>query len=184
MFEVELKARLSEAHQIEEQLIEIGFLLIKEVYERDCYFNAPDRDFALTDEALRLRHVTDASGENSALLTYKGPKRGEGIKSRIEHEANLCDPATIESILLALHYKRVLEVKKKRLYYISGEFTVTIDYVEGLGKFIEIELQASNEVEECAAIEKINALGAKLSIQKNSYITKSYLEQLLELNNK
>lgn len=184
MFEVELKARLNEAQPIEELLREKGFTVTKEVYERDCYFNAPDRNFALTDEALRLRHVTKVSGENSVLLTYKGPKRGGGIKSRVEHEAQLNDPETIETILLALGYKRIFEVKKKRLYYINGETTATVDYVEDLGKFIEIELQASNETEEYEATAEINTLRAELGVKQNDCTTKSYLEQLLELTNK
>ena len=56
--------------------------------DTDHYFNAPDRDFAQTDEAFRLRRI--GTGE---LLTYKGPKRDADTKTRTEVELRLADGA-------------------------------------------------------------------------------------------
>ena len=63
--------------------------------EADHYLNAPDRDFARTDEALRLRRI----GENT-FLTYKGPRRDAASKTRTEVEVP-CPPgeATAEAYL-------------------------------------------------------------------------------------
>ena len=54
--------------------------------EADHYFNAPDRDFARTDEAFRLRRIGAAN-----FVTYKGPKRDAQRKMRTEIEVPLPD---------------------------------------------------------------------------------------------
>ena len=54
--------------------------------ETDRYFNAPDRDFARTDEALRLRQAGRLN-----ILTYKGPKLDALSKTRSEIEAPLAE---------------------------------------------------------------------------------------------
>src|ERR1700733_2313489 len=54
--------------------------------ESDHYFNAPDRDYARTGEAFRLRRI----GSHN-FFTYKGPKRRAAVKIRTELEIPLPD---------------------------------------------------------------------------------------------
>jgi len=59
-YEVEQKFRLDEpAESIAARLLEFGATAIGEVRQADHYFNHPVRDFATTDEALRIRSVGD-----------------------------------------------------------------------------------------------------------------------------
>ena len=59
-YEVEQKFRLGEqAESIIARLAEIGASEIGEARQADHYFNHPVRDFATTDEALRIRSVGD-----------------------------------------------------------------------------------------------------------------------------
>jgi len=56
MIEVEVKAHAPcSFDQLEEKLHKLGAVRIREEYQEDTYFNAPHRDFAVTDEALRIR---------------------------------------------------------------------------------------------------------------------------------
>ncbi len=55
MIEVEVKAHATNLDEIEKKVIEIGASRRGEEYQEDLYFNAPHRDFAQTDEALRIR---------------------------------------------------------------------------------------------------------------------------------
>src|SRR4051794_9275883 len=66
---------------LEQQLQRAGTAFAGELEEADHYFNAPDRDFAETDEALRVRRI-GASNR----VTYKGPKRDAQTKTRTEIE--------------------------------------------------------------------------------------------------
>ena len=69
MLEVEAKFRLMDPKPVEARLRTWGAKLVADHVEADHYLNAPDRDFARTDEAFRLRRI----GERN-LLTYKGPR--------------------------------------------------------------------------------------------------------------
>jgi adenylate cyclase class 2 len=68
-YEVEMKFRLSAPGAFEARLAEIGAKLSEPLTETDVYFAHPARDFAATDEALRLRK----KGRKYS-ITYKGPK--------------------------------------------------------------------------------------------------------------
>src|SRR5262245_6472777 len=52
--------------------------------EADHYYTSPDRDFAKTDEALRLRRIGATN-----IVTYKGPKHAGPTRTRTEIEADL-----------------------------------------------------------------------------------------------
>lgn len=58
-FEIEIKVRVEALEPIEAKLIENNAELIADQDEHDVYYNAPHKDFAETDEALRLRYVNN-----------------------------------------------------------------------------------------------------------------------------
>ena len=79
-FEVEQKFALDSVAEVEQRLAHWG--AGSGVSEQsDLYFNHPARDFAKTDEALRLRSVGDEH-----FITYKGPKLDATTKTRQEIE--------------------------------------------------------------------------------------------------
>lgn len=133
--EREVKARVdcgALAH-LEHRLRARGFELEARRVERDTYYQHPCRDMLAGDEALRLR----LSG-GSARLTYKGPRgRGGGVKERLELEAEV--RGDIAGILEMLGFKPAVTVVKERVYYRGRGHTVTLDRVEGLGCFVEVE---------------------------------------------
>jgi adenylate cyclase class 2 len=67
--EVEAKAYAEDLNTLEKELIEKGAKFISRVEQKDTYFNHPNRDFAETDEALRIREA-----DGKTFFTYKGPK--------------------------------------------------------------------------------------------------------------
>jgi len=165
MLELEMKAKIDRYSQgrIDQIIKRAEFL--QEKYEEDIYFSSPIRDFKETDEALRVRY----SGENT-ILTYKGPKLDKISKSREEFEAFVS--GDIEEILQKLGYRMVLNVRKKRRVYAYREFTVSIDDVEDLGEYIEVELKSDNLQD----IKKIEDLFDLLFLESER---RSYLELLL-----
>src|SRR3954467_4665043 len=113
MLEVEAKYRVPDFTAAEARLRDWGATLVAEQAEADHYLNAPDRDFARTDEALRLRRTGDRN-----FLTYKGPRRGTATKTRPELEIP-CPPgdeAAADYLALFGHlgYRRTAVVKKRR----------------------------------------------------------------------
>jgi adenylate cyclase class 2 len=167
MIEVEVKAR--SPPDIVAKIAGLGGELMGVETHLDLYFSHPFRDFARTDEALRIRVK-----EEGARLTYKGPKLDSETKSRRELTVRVDDPEALESILEAVGFSRAAVVKKRRTKYSLGEAVLAVDEVEGLGTFIDVELSGGEdwEVQKRAALSVLTMLGLAESIRK------SYLELL------
>jgi adenylate cyclase class 2 len=153
MLEIEQKFAHADIPGIERRLTDWGARRGEEHTEADHYFNAPDRDFAQTDEAFRLRRIGATN-----FLTYKGPKRPGTVKIRTELEIALRDgdEAVQQMIQLLTHlgYRPVAIVRKhRRLYHLEREgfaLTVCLDEVERLGRFAEVEILAPEDQVEMA----------------------------------
>ena len=89
MLEIEVKYRVDDFGPVEARLRDWGAAQSEERDDADTYFNAPHRDFAQTDEALRVRRI----GERS-FVTYKGPKIDRTTKTRTEIEVPLAEGST------------------------------------------------------------------------------------------
>lgn len=109
----------------------------------DTYYRHPQRDFAQTDEAFRLRFV----GEQN-FMTYKGPKLDAETKTRHEEEVRFADGPearqSCEEIICHLGFEPVATVTKHRitceLERDGFDVEIVLDQVEGLGPFVEIEI--------------------------------------------
>jgi len=172
MLEVELKVKVPSLDPVREQLRRKGAEFLSKVHEHDIFYNAPHRDFAITDEAVRVRY----SG-GKAVVTYKGPKiKKYGLKAREELNFAVESGEVFETMLLRLDFTKTIEVDKWREYYRFGAVSVSLDTVDELGTFAEIEMIVEDEAENpTAQIEKI----AKEIGVKGEPILASYLEMLL-----
>lgn len=179
MYEVEQKHAVDSFASVAEKLAELGAELGDAKRQSDCYYRHPCRDFASTDEALRIR-----TSENKNVITYKGPKVGDAAKTRREIELPL--PAANEQgsfadLLEALGFETVLDVVKHRrqahVTWQEQKVEVVLDEVAGLGTFVELELQA-DDANLAAAQTVLSSLAEHLQLGPS--IRTSYLEMLLE----
>jgi adenylate cyclase class 2 len=175
MLEIEQKFAHADFAAIERRLAEWGARVGEEHTEADHYFNAPDRDFARTDEAFRLRRVGPAN-----FLTYKGPKRPGAVKVRTELEIPLRDgdeaAEQMTRLLTHLGYRPVAMVRKhRRMRHLErGGFALTfcLDEVEQLGRFAEVEILAPEEqVEQARSVLADTAAALGLTeLERRSYL--------------
>jgi adenylate cyclase, class 2 len=179
MLEVEVKYRTADWTAIREKLAEWGAVADAPREDADHYFNATDRDFRTTDEALRLRRIGDQN-----FFTYKGPKRDTATKTRPEVELPLAiGPGTASTavrFLTSLGYKPVAVVTKGRQIYRfrrdGFEFEACFDDVGVVGKFVELEIRAEERDYEA---EKTALLSAAAALGLNEQERRSYLQMLL-----
>jgi len=173
MFEVELKVRADHA-TVREALVDAGANPLGTIRQVDTYYDAPHRDFAATDEALRIRRE-HRHGETTAKLTYKGPKIDAESKTRKEAETTVGDGETADAILDGLGFEPAATVEKERHRYSLGEYTVTLDDVADLGEFVEIEtdVERGDAVED--ARERLQARLSDLDLDPAESIRSSYL---------
>ncbi|OYW17553.1 MAG: hypothetical protein B7Z55_12300, partial [Planctomycetales bacterium 12-60-4] len=112
-YEVELKFPIDDPESLRNRLAAIGAVWSEPIRQVDLYFGHPSRNFAETDEALRMR----TAGADS-ILTYKGPVVDRRTKTRQEIEVELApgsDSATaLTGILQLLGFFPVREVVKTR----------------------------------------------------------------------
>jgi adenylate cyclase class 2 len=88
VYEVEQKYPLADVAAVEAALARLGATWHGTVEQVDRYFNHPCRDFAATDEALRLRRTGEALA-----ITWKGPRLDATAKTRRELELPLAEAA-------------------------------------------------------------------------------------------
>lgn len=178
MLEAEVKLALDESagSRLRARLADLGATPLHDVRQVDVYFAHPLRDFAATDEALRLRLE-----DGAVRITYKGAKLDPPLKTREEIELGIeggIDAA--RTLLERLGFRAVATVAKEREEHRLPGATavvVSLDRVEGLGTFCEVETSARTPAEGRAVLTA--ALEA-LELDGRPPIVASYLELLLD----
>ena len=177
MLEAEVTLELADAaaERLRRRLDELGAAPEPERRQTDVYLAHPTRDFATTDEALRLRR------DGAELrVTYKGPKLDPPRKTREEIEFALdTDEPTARLLFERLGFRTVATVAKRRVEYrLPGPppIVVSLDEVEGLGRFCEVETAATDVATGRRVLEAALRL---LGLEDAEPIATSYLELLL-----
>ncbi|WP_435358559.1 class IV adenylate cyclase [Haloarchaeobius sp. DFWS5] len=204
MYEVEVKVRA--AHdEVRERLRKRGAEPLNAVVQVDTYYDAPHRDFAETDEALRIRReaaletgefgladdddeatsadaatLADSLDEDAfdAHVTYKGPLVEDESKTREEFETLVALGETMDEILGRLGFEPAATVRKRRERFALDDYTVTLDTVDGLGEFVECEVETTEEDVEHAREGAFDVLRS-LGLDPGEQILTSYLGLLL-----
>lgn len=190
MYEVELKFPVPDTRAIEQRLVALAARVHEPIEQVDRYFAHPCRDFARTDEALRLRRTGD-----DVAITWKGPRIDAATKTRREIELPLSAAlpqhggtlppaesaiARWTQLLEALGFRPVATVSKRRrparVLWQGTEVDVVLDSVTGLGEYLELELQARAE-EVPVARACLESLARELGCGVSE--RRSYLELLL-----
>jgi adenylate cyclase, class 2 len=178
-WEIEQKFEVEDAEALRSHLAAQGFVLIDIETNSDIYFRHPCRDFRLTDEAFRVRQVNER-----CCLTYKGPRLPGPVKSRPELELEVQAAQRLQwlEMLERLGFVPLPAVEKRRHNYQrvahdSAPFSqihVTIDEVEQLGTYAELELIVTDQSQIAGAAEAIQQLAASLqlhALQPRSYLS-------------
>ena len=175
MLEIEMKFAVQDFAAIVAHLAKWQAKVQPMIEEADHYFNAPDRDFARTDEAFRLRRI----GEQNR-VTYKGPKEAGPTKTRTEIEIGVEAGARAAEqfcqLVQHLGYRATAVVKKRRTCYdferAGFALQACCDEVETLGRFVEIEIVTEPEQKQRAQqvlLDVVRELGLPAS-EPRSYL--------------
>ena len=179
MYEVEVKVP-AELEVVRERLETLEATRLGSVVQEDVYYNAPHRDFAETDEALRIRTERPADGLEQTRVTYKGPLVDAETKTREEFETGIDDDETTDAILTSLGFEPTATVRKDRERFSLEGYTITLDSVADVGEYVEVETEVDGESEVETAREGAYGVLERLGLDPDDQLRTSYLGLLLE----
>ncbi|MHA2100815.1 MAG: class IV adenylate cyclase [Candidatus Kariarchaeaceae archaeon] len=172
MIEVEIKLACDDPESVITKLKEMGAEQVNNESNMDIYFNHPVRDFGSTDEALRIREVN-----SQVELTYKGPKFDSKSKTREEITIPV-ESLEIKDVFYRLNFPVGGIVNKKRDNWTIDNVKISIDQVENLGDYVELEISSNNNenIEYDRSI--LYRIATSLGLNPENQIRESYLELL------
>ncbi len=164
---IEIKAKIRDYERVKRLVEKLCPAPIQSEQQEDTFFNTPKG-------RLKLRE----SNIKSSLIYYN---RNDSIEpSQSDIALSFTDnPNTLKSVLIKSNGIRGI-VKKKRILYKYAQTRIHLDDVEGLGKFIELEvvLRENQTAEDGNKIA--NELMDKFGIQKTDLIDVAYID-LIEI---
>lgn len=182
MREIEIKLKAPNLDAIASKLKELG-----------CTLSAPktqeDRNFIHKDD---VKWFEPEIGEwvyprlriqngNQLTFTVKKPIKNE--MDCIEHEIQVDDPGEIEAIMEMFGYMPSVVVKKMRRTCKFEDYTITLDEVEKLGNFIEIE-QVVSDGDSIKIQEKMFKFAKEtFGLNRDNYVMKGYDIMMHHLEN-
>jgi adenylate cyclase, class 2 len=169
--EMEAKIAVEDLQAIEARLAQNGGVKKGEYDETDSFFDFEDRRLKNGDSALRLRDRKNRqSGQSNFRLTFKGPRQPGPFKHRREIEFSVDRFSEVRDLLEVLGVKIFASYTKKRHSWSLGNCSIEVDFLDGIGKFVEVE--GPDE----PSIRKVLAL---LNLAEKPVIQESYLAMVI-----
>lgn len=158
MFEIEVKAKISDTKTIIEKLESLGCKLSDPVRQEDEIFNIPGATPSNLGGGAVMR-IRSSSGRY--LLTAKKDRSGE--LDCFEQEVEVSDSVGARKMLELLGFVHTISVNKNRRKGKIGDLEICLDEVEGLGSFIEVEKMSDEDGEKVQAelMDFLVSLGVK-----------------------
>ncbi|MFP4374090.1 MAG: class IV adenylate cyclase [Spirochaetaceae bacterium] len=178
MYEVELKAWVDEAREVQMRL-DAMCAYRREFDKRDRYFTAPEcaADPDWTPSRFRLRRDGDA-----LVCTYKHRSLEQAVEVNLEREFEVSDEDAFLGLVRHLGCTPLVDKHKQGRQYEYRGLTVELSVVHGLGTFLEIErllADDATEEERAAAREEVRAALATLGLGTERIEERSYTQMLL-----
>lgn len=139
--EVELKFKLDDKKKLLEKLSDLGVDLSIPKKQHDWIYMRNGKlfsDLEVGEAVIRIRKEGD-----DTTTTIK--KYVNGIKDRQEVECGISDASLFAEYLQMLGFKLLVEVEKERVIGHYHGANITVDSVNGLGDFSEIEVIARDD---------------------------------------
>ncbi len=168
---VEIKARVPSIDDIR-KLIVGKYRFVGVFHQIDTYYDVPRG-------RLKIREI---EGREGAQLVYYLRENIEGPKKSLVKLANIHDVDSLKSIFDELFGVKVIVDKIREIYLYQG-VQVHLDKVEGLGEFIEFELEV-DENKFMNGRKKLQEMMNVLGIKEKWLIKGSYSDLLLEKANR
>ncbi len=166
--EIEAKYRLTDFASLRERLSAAGARRVGSVLEVNRIYDSHDGKLRESGRGLRLRINRSAAdkGEETAVLTYKGPRESGQLKIREEVETEVTDPAACMTLLQRLGFHEIVLYEKRRETWHLRDCEICLDELPELGCFAEIE---------GPSVAEVISLGESLGLTEAMMIRQTYV---------
>ncbi len=173
MREIEIKARVENLDSIIDALEAQGATVSEPVTQHDVVYGPSGVDGNVDNDSpwLRIRSETKA-GETVHYFTLK--KSVTNQLDSIEHETTVGDAVELASIISYLDFDLFSDLTKTRQKTHMNEIEICLDYVEGLGYFVEAEKLTADDIDYAEVVEGLWVLLESIGVSRTDEVTDGY----------
>ena len=182
--EVEVKFPLLNRNEVIEEIKKLGLHnKVKDEMQNDSYYTPIHRNFLepeIVSEWLRVRET-----KNKCSLNFKQwlPIGAKVQNQCNEYETVIEDTYALKQILNLLNFREIITVNKIRNSWVVDNVEISIDLVDSLGAFIELEAMDRVDEKEIASVhEHFNRILVQIKAQIGERDHRGYPYLLLEKN--
>lgn len=163
---IEIKARARDFEDIQSRAEGLSDTPVQVIPQEDIFFN-------VERGRMKLRILAPDQGQ---LIFYTRPDQ-EGPKRSDYHITFSSDPVNLKRVLeLAYGIRGV--VRKTRYLYLVGQTRVHLDDVEGLGRFMELEVVLEEGQSDAEGQKVAEDLMSALGVERGDLIDGAYMDLL------
>ncbi len=170
--EIEARVKINDFEALEQKLVSIGAEFFMKKKQTDYVYKTKGKELESLGPGSFILRVRES---NKNVLTYKSLTKNPGVFE--EYETEISNPKAMKKIITSSGFGLVYTMVKTRIPGKLEDFTLCLDDVEGLGKYMEIELDSD---EEDIAMERINGLFEKIGFKPEEITRKGYSLMILE----
>ncbi|MEM2962065.1 MAG: class IV adenylate cyclase [Candidatus Bathyarchaeia archaeon] len=167
---VELKAQIPDRESVRGLLVNNGGEYVGRYHQVDTYFKVPKG-------RLKVRELVGL--DKAHLIFYEREDVRDPKESRV-WKVNIQDPESMKELLSQIFPVCAVVDKNREIYMFDG-VQVHLDRVEGLGEFLELEKEVSDEPG--AILEgrrKLESLLERLDVNVKNLLSRSYCDMIME----
>lgn len=161
---VEIKARITDFASLVAKASSISDRAPVEVRQDDTFFNC-ERG------RLKLRALDNGTG----ILIFYLRENALGPKESFFECSETKEPDTLRTTL-SLAYGQAGRVRKHRMLFLTGRTRIHLDRVEGLGYFLELEVELGDGDTTESGMREAREIMAALGISDTQLVDKAYVD--------
>ncbi|GAH60945.1 unnamed protein product [marine sediment metagenome] len=140
--EVEVQVIIKNPAEVERKLRKVG-KFVETRKQIDKYFVLPQRDFFKKEPPVEYLRIRFEKGKNHLNYSFLHFGKNGWLRVTDEYETIIDKPEIVEEIFKKIGMVPKVTVIKIRRYFNCGNFETTLDQVNKLGNFMEIEAKRS-----------------------------------------
>lgn len=170
--ELELKFQVACKHDFMDRLQNLGITLSEPVEQVDTIFFRKGKIFEDLESGEPVIRIREENGKVKTTLK----KYMNGIMDREEIECEILDAASFHKFLCLMDCVPTVVVRKTRRKGFYHGATITLDSVERLGIYAEIEIVCDNHIADNS--RKLEEIAKELGLNMSDVVAKPYDEML------